>query len=433
MPAPHDPAPPTPPLHLFDAYGVELEYMLVDRRSLDVRAEADELLKAASETGRPESEIKRPNGTSWSNELVLHVVEVKVTEPVESFTGVSEALQASVDEANAILARKGGGAGMRLMPGGMHPWMDPVTQTRLWPHEYGEVYANFDRIFDCKRHGWANLQSTHLNLPFCGDDEFGKLHAAVRLILPLLPALCASSPIMDGRITGLMDSRLDVYRTNQAKEPALTGRVIPENVYTQADYEQTILGPIAETVRRLDPSGIMQTEWMNSRGAIARFDRNAIEIRVMDTQESPAADIAICAAVSKVLHWLVEEGPSDTSAQMEVPVEPLAEILGRTISSADQAVIDDPVYLDLLAYDRSDRCQAWELWSEILELAEVDLGDALFEPLEVILDQGPLARRITRALGDPGPNTAPERETLAAVYRSLCDCLDQGVQYRGVG
>ena len=131
MPAPHDPAPPTPPLHLFDAYGVELEYMLVDRRSLDVRAEADELLKAASETGRPESEIKRPNGTSWSNELVLHVVEVKVTEPVESFTGVSEALQASVDEANAILARKGGGAGMRLMPGGMHPWMDPVTQTRL--------------------------------------------------------------------------------------------------------------------------------------------------------------------------------------------------------------------------------------------------------------------------------------------------------------
>ena len=33
-----------------------------------------------------------------------------------------------VDEANAILARKGGGAGMRLMPGGMHPWMDPRTQ-----------------------------------------------------------------------------------------------------------------------------------------------------------------------------------------------------------------------------------------------------------------------------------------------------------------
>ena len=32
---------------------------------------------------------------------------------------------------------------------------------------------------------------------------------------------------------------------------------------------------------------------MNSRGAIARFDRNAIEIRVIDVQECPKADLAI--------------------------------------------------------------------------------------------------------------------------------------------
>lgn len=401
--------------------------MIVDQTTLEVRPEADELLKSAAESGQPESEIERPNGTSWSNELVLHVVELKVTDPSPTYDGVAEALQDSVRDVNALLA----GRGARLMPAAMHPWMDPKTQTRLWPHEYGEVYSAFDRLFDCKRHGWANLQSVHLNLPFANDEEFGRLHAAVRLILPLLPALCASSPVMDGKLAGLMDARLEVYRTNQAKEPALAGRVIPENVYTKADYQRVILDPIAATARRLDPSGIMQPEWMNSRGAIARFDRSAIEVRVMDMQECPAADIAICAAVSKVLHWLVEQGPSDTQAQMAAPIEPLAEVLGRTIRDADQAVIDDPVYLDLLAFDRADKCQAWELWSEILELAEVDLSDALFEPLEVILDQGPLARRISTSLERAGRE--PDHDALRAVYGGLCECLEQGVQYRGVG
>ena len=33
----------------------------------------------------------------------------------------------------------------------------------------------------------------------------------------------------------------------------------------------------------LDPDHVVQYEWLNSRGAIARFDRNAIEIRVIDT------------------------------------------------------------------------------------------------------------------------------------------------------
>ena len=34
-------------LHIFQAYGVELEYMIVDRNTLDIRPIADELLKEA--------------------------------------------------------------------------------------------------------------------------------------------------------------------------------------------------------------------------------------------------------------------------------------------------------------------------------------------------------------------------------------------------
>ena len=76
----------------------------------------------------------------------------------------------------------------RLLPTAMHPWMDPDRDLRLWPHEASAVYEAFNRIFSCRGHGWANLQSAHINLPFANDEEFGRLHAAIRAVLPIIPA-----------------------------------------------------------------------------------------------------------------------------------------------------------------------------------------------------------------------------------------------------
>ena len=52
---------------------------------------------------------------------------------------------------------------------------------------------------------------------------------------------------------------------------------------------------------------VPRDEWLNARGAIARFGRGTIEIRVLDVQECPQADLAICAAVVEVLQALVAE------------------------------------------------------------------------------------------------------------------------------
>ena len=57
---------------LFEVFGVEMEYMIVDRSTLSVKAVADELLKKM--TGEYISDYE--NGIiDWSNELVNHVVE----------------------------------------------------------------------------------------------------------------------------------------------------------------------------------------------------------------------------------------------------------------------------------------------------------------------------------------------------------------------
>lgn len=401
-------------LSLFAGFGVELEYMIVDSRSLAVRPIADELLSAAS--GNLSGEVDRGE-IGWSNELVAHVVELKVHDPAQSLEDLPALFQKNVLEMNLLLESRGA----RLMPSGMHPWMNPETETRLWPHEYGEVYRAFDRIFGCQGHGWANLQSAHLNLPFANDDEFAKLHAAVRLALPILPALSASSPVVEGQITGLLDNRLEVYRTNSRKIALIAGKVIPEAVFNQADYQAQILEPLYAEIAAHDPERVLQHEWLNARGAIARFSRNTVEIRVLDVQECPRADLAICAAIVALLKALVEGRFASFAEQQAAAVEPLASVFLTAIRGADEAVIYDDDYLKLFGYP-GESCTVGELWQHLFAaLPELTNESSPWrEPLETIMNEGPLARRILDALPD---------NDLETVYEELCRCLAEGEMF----
>ncbi len=398
-------------LHLFEGYGIELEYMIVDRQKLAVMPVADRVL--AARAGEIVAEVEA-GPLCWSNELVLHVIELKTNGPAQSLGGLSDAFQAGVREVNDLLRGLGG----QMMPTAMHPWMDPHRETLLWPHENSPIYDAYNRIFGCQGHGWANLQSTHINLPFTGDEEFGRLHAAVRLVLPLLPALAASSPVMDGRQNGLLDNRLEVYRKNQRKIPQITGRVIPEPVFSRSEYEAGIFAPIYQAVSPFDPEGILQHEWLNSRGAIARFDRNTIEIRVLDVQECPRADLAIVTAIVAVLQALVAERWSSYAKQRSWPIDPLAEIFEKTIALGENAPIDDPAFLKLFGYPEG-AASAGTLWRHLVATLLPE-GEAQ-QTLKTIIDQGPLARRIQRALGG---DTSPA--ALHRVYGQLCQCLETG-------
>ncbi len=397
------------PFHLFQVFGVELEYMIVDAATLDVRPITDRVLYEVVGDYLPEIEMDE---LAWSNELALHVIELKTNGPAASLAPLAALFQRHVRRINELLQPMGA----LLMPTAMHPWMDPDRQLKLWPHQYNPIYATYNRIFDCRGHGWANLQSTHLNLPFADDEEFGRLHAAIRLLLPILPALAASSPVVGRQLTGLADNRMEFYRRNSLRVPSITAQVIPEPVFTRAAYEQRIFQPMYGDIAPLDPAGVLRHEWLNARGAIARFDRNTIEIRVLDVQECPAADLAICAAIVGVLQALTEERWSSVAAQQSVPVEPLAKIFLSTIRDADQTLIDDAAYLAQFGVE-ADQMSAGELWK--LLRTQVSILPACHDALETILRQGPLARRIERALDG-------DLTRLESLYRDLCDCLAEG-------
>ncbi len=406
-------------LGLFEAYGVELEYMIVDANTLDVRPIADRLIEA--EHGAIENEIER-GAFAWSNELARHVVEIKTNGPAPELAGLARGFSGETARIDALLAPHGA----RLLPTAMHPWMDPAREFELWPHGDGEIYATFDRIFDCRGHGWANLQSAHLNLPFADDDQFGRLHAAARALLPLLPALAAASPFVEGRHLGLLDTRLDVYRRNAGRVPSLTGAVVPEAVFTRADY-RALLASLYADLAPLDADGTLQHEWVNARGCIARFDRMALEIRVLDVQECPRADLAIAWAVSRTLRALCEPDRAHQARLRALSTAGLADLLERTTAQAERAVVDDADYLRALGLDGTVR-SAQEVWQALAlrHLASGGERDEHGPALEVLLEQGCLARRIVSRVGEK-----PTREALTALYRELADCLREGRLLRG--
>lgn len=405
-------------LSLFEAYGIEIEHMIVDRGSLDVRPIADELLRAAAGIAPGDDaytmEVERGD-IAWSNELALHVIEMKTNGPSPTLEGLAERFQANVARMNELLQPMHA----RVMPTAMHPWMDPHTEMRLWPHEDDAIYNAFHRIFDCRGHGWANLQSMHINLPFANDAELGRLHAAIRLLLPLLPAIAASSPFVEGKPTGSMDTRLDVYRNNARRIPSVSGVVIPERVFTRADYEREIFERIYADMVPVDPEGILRYEWVNARGCIARFDRMALEIRVLDTQEAPVADLAIAMAVVSALRALVEERHVGLEEQQIWDELELARLMGDCVRSASAALIDDERYLRVFGWPERGKARARDLWTHLIEttMSSSERPAAL----QTFIAEGSLAERLLDAGG-----TNPDRARLHALYEHLCACLAQG-------
>src|SRR4051812_39383831 len=98
-------------LHLFERVGVELEDMIVDSSTLDVRPIADRILPTDGERSFDEPGW---DGVRWSNELTAHVIELKVARPAASLEGLAAEFLKHIARINSELSP----LGARLMPTG---------------------------------------------------------------------------------------------------------------------------------------------------------------------------------------------------------------------------------------------------------------------------------------------------------------------------
>jgi gamma-glutamyl:cysteine ligase YbdK (ATP-grasp superfamily) len=394
---------------LFSVWGIEIEYMVVEPHSLSILPIVDQIFEKIS--GTFENEIDCGD-IALNNELALHVIELKTNGPCADLILAEQHFTQQIDKLQKVLNQ----FNCCLMPTGMHPLLEPSKGIKLWPHGDKSIYNLYNKIFDCKGHGWSNLQSVHINLPFSTEEEFVKLHNAIRIVLPLLPALFSSTPICEGISTGFQSTRLHYYANNQKKIPSITGFVVPEFISGFDDYHRTILEPMYTAISSFDKDKILQEEWLNSRGAIARFDRNAIEIRVADSQECVHADFACIAMVSGIIKYLIKE----TNDYMQNPIltKVLSNVFFDTVSNGLNTVISNNRFIQQLGLPNDNDSTARDILDYLFECSVKYIPEHYHEHILTILKKGTLSDRILLALDNKFDNN-----NIMTVYSNLSDCL----------
>lgn len=412
------------PYRLFEVTGIEAEYAIVDS-ALRPRCLVEQALRRLA--GRPTSEV-HSGKVGFSNELAAHVLEIKTWDPVRSLADAERSLYTGLRRLVRLLRDE---FDTCLLPTGMHPFMHP-TETILWRRAGRRIYQAYAQLFPIHQHGWMNLQCSHINLPFGSEAETVALHNAIACLLPYLPALSASSPIYEGRLGPYVDNRLAFYRRNQAGLPQITGQVIPEFMTSYRQYRREILGGIYQALDELPGGEILSHEWVNSRGAILRFDRRAIEIRILDIQECIKMDIAMIVFIRGVLKRMVTQLLEGTLSL------PHQAMLVRDFTSVIRRGTRAPIHAMHLRPPSDRRGRTTTSRSVLLRLLEMAHQETraserdYLRLVEARIRGGNLSERIARAVTRGGKRgRAQQTSTIRRVYTELIDCLESNTPWEG--
>ena len=179
---------------------------------------------------------------------------------------------------------------------GMHPTLTP-GRTAVWDHDEGEYYEAYDRLFQYPRSTAGSTSRRSRSTFHMREKKTCSCSInRIRTLLPYLIALTASSPMVEGRLTGKMDNRLIYYRENQKEIPQICNGIIPARIRSVAEYRKA-QEQIFSALRARD-AGILCEEWLNSSGLIIRFSRGCLEIKAPDEQECIRSDMAVAALVT---------------------------------------------------------------------------------------------------------------------------------------
>ncbi len=403
---------PSVPYRAYEVVGIELEYPIVDDRLEPLGAVAEVLRDLA---GRPTSDVDL-GAVGMSNEIVDHVLELKTTRPLARLVDSELVLAELVRRVAVVLSERGA----RLLPTAMHPWLDP-TRTRLWSRSGRRIYTTYERLFDVRTHGWANVQAMHVNLPVGSDADAVAMMNAARLLVPYLPAIAASSPMYDGKLMPAVDNRLAWIVEHQARIPESCGDIVPEPIGSLQDYRQQVLAPMYAAVDRLPDAGLLRREYFNARGAVFKFSRHSMEVRVLDTQECVHMDHAIAAFVRHGLRWLASR------PAVAVPQALLVEDFRAVVAQGSAAEVHAP---HLLAGGGSVREALQTVLDGAMGIAPADERPYL-DRVGQILREGSLSERIAAALRPAAGDPQAMGRATRRVYDELAVCLAENRPWAG--
>jgi carboxylate-amine ligase len=387
--------------------GPEHEFSLVDEE-LGVLPIVDKVIKDFS--GKITNFVELPTFT-FGKELQLHVMEIKANEPFKSPLLFEETMQDAVETLMDFLWKK---YRTSLLGTGMHPLLR-LDDTRVWSHRHKKIYEEYSRVFNLKQHGWLNIQSFHLNLPYAREKTAVTLHNLLSCLCAYLPAVSASSPIYESAMGPNVDNRLYFYKMNQREIPSVTGEVIPEPVTSFDQYRREVIGRYS---RDLAEAGVGKAllfkEWVNSRGVIFRFDRSALEVRVMDEQECIKSDLALSCFIRAALRGLLSEEAEPLPHQL------LVEDFNAVVADGLNAKVRHP-----------DGGTARQVYQHFFNLAMENASEDEAKYLWIVkkrIDEGNLSELIRGRVLRKAQRT-DFKEAILSVYSKLIKCLSDNQPY----
>jgi gamma-glutamyl:cysteine ligase YbdK (ATP-grasp superfamily) len=389
-----------------EVLGPEHEYSLVGK-DLQVVPISDRIIKATC--GRIINFIEMPKFT-FGKELQLHVMEIKANQPFKSPVEFEETMQNAVTTLNQIVHKQGAS----LLGTGMHPLLK-LQDTAIWPHYHKKIYQQYGKIFNLNQHGWLNIQSFHLNLPYQKEADAIQIHNQLANLCAYLPAIAASSPIFEGKEGPDVDNRLQFYKVNQKEVSSITSDVIPEYAMSLSQYKQDVIGSYSKDLEKAGADKtLLNREWVNSRGVIFRFDRCALEVRVMDEQECVKSDVALACFVRAALRGLI------ASNAALLPHELLVKDFNAVIVDGLSATVSGP-----------NGKTARQLCQYYFKLAQEHANEDEKKYLWLIkkrIDEGCLSERI-RANVQRRAEKTDFHEAIIDVYSTLIKCLVDNQPY----
>ncbi len=347
---------------------------------------------------------------TFGKEMQLHVMELKANKPFETPSEFEEAMQTAVKTLSLITQKHGAS----LLGTGMHPLLK-LEDTGIWPHYHKKIYHEYGKIFNLNQHGWLNIQSFHLNLPFREEVDAIQTHNQLANLCAYLPAISASSPIFEGANGPDIDNRLQFYKVNQKEVPSVTGDVIPLYVSSFGQYKRDVIELYSTDLAEADADKtLLNREWVNSRGVIFRFDRCALEVRVMDEQDCVKSDVALSCFVRAALRGMIA-----SNAQL-LPHDILVNDFNVIIKNGLNAAVSNPYgktakeicqrYLNL-AFDHANGDEKNYLWIVKKRIEEGNLSE--------LIRQRVLRRAQKTSL----------REAIVDVYSTLIKSLSDNEPY----
>jgi carboxylate-amine ligase len=310
--------------------GIEEEFAILDPATLDLAPRFEEL--------RDEAKASDPV-------LFSHITGELISSEIEIISGpgsdLRDALARQRERRRALFALAGA-RGAELGSTGTHPWADyreqPVIDT---PH--------YHRVEDGLKYvAWRNNTfSLHVHVGVNDIDRAVRVCDRMRPLLPLLLAVSANSPFLDGRLAGLHSARSQTFTRSFPR----CG--VPSTFGGWAAYRDYV-----DLLIRTNSIIEFTQVWWSVR---PHFSYGTVEVRICDAQSTAAESDALAGLiVACVAQALLEVDSGEASVAAAMPGHLIEENTWRAIRHGlDGSMIDFDTGEEYASSEIAERLLAW--------------------------------------------------------------------------